>query len=419
MKILISHSRGNENTRNVVYGLYNANLLYSYIVSVAVYRCDWFYRFLHFKPFAIFLRRELPSYLKKRTTTFPYMELCCQISNKLRLKWLTKFESSLYSFYSVSQYIDKKSSRFLRKHSNEIDAVYCFEDEALNTFGEARALGKICIYDLPIGYWRSLHQLLGAEKDINPQWAVTMGGLNDSKTKLEKKDKELGLADYIFVASSFTKKSLSLFPGKLPSIYVVPYGFPPVNDNRSYPSLDKRKIKLLYVGSLTQRKGISYMFDAVKGLENDYELTIVGGGDLDECRVLKESLQHYHYFPSLPHDKILKLMSESDIFLFPSLFEGFGLVITEAMSQGTPVITTERTCGPDVITNGEDGWIVNAGDSMAIRRLLENLKDDKELIIQVGKNARERARRWPWNAYQEEMVKTINHAFKDYSAKWK
>lgn len=407
MKILISHSRGNENTRNVVYGLYNANLLYSYIVSVAVYRCDWFYRFLHFKPFAIFLRRELPSYLKKRTTTFPYMELCCQISNKLRLKWLTKFESSIFSFYKASQYIDKKTSTFLKRHSNEIDVVYCFENEAMNTFNVAKSLGKLCIYDLPIGYWRFLHQLLDAEKENNPQWAVTINALRDSKKKLEQKDNELEMADYIFVASSFTKKSLSLFPGKLPPIFVVPYGFPPVNDNRSYPSLDKRKIKLLYVGSLTQRKGISYMFDAVKGLENDYELTVVGGGDLDECRVLKESLQHYHYFPSLPHDKILKLMSESDIFLFPSLFEGFGLVITEAMSQGTPVITTDRTCGPDIITDGENGWIIEAASSDAIKDLLIRLKSNRNEIVRLGKNARETARTRPWKIYQEEMKQHV------------
>lgn len=403
MKILISHSRGNENTRNVVYGLYKSNLLFSYVVSVAVYRSDILYRFLHIKPFTIFLRRELPSFLRKKTITFPYKELCCQLSCRLRLKWLTQFESSFFSFYKVSQYIDKKASTVLKKHSSEIDAVYCFENEAVNTFIVAKALGKVCIYDLPIGYWRYLHQLLGAENEQNSQWVVTIDGLRDSEAKLKKKDKELELADYIFVASSFTQKSLSLFPGKLAPIYVIPYGFPPVNDDRTYPSFGKRKIQLLYVGSLTQRKGISYMFDALKGLEDDYELTVVGGGNLDECPILKESLQHHRYIPSLPHDKILELMSKSDIFLFPSLFEGFGLVITEAMSQGTPVITTDRTCGPDIITDGEDGWIIEAANSNAIRNLLVKLKSNKDDIIRAGINARETARKRPWDIYQDEM----------------
>ena len=51
-------------------------------------------------------------------------------------------------------------------------------------------------------------------------------------------------------------------------------------------------------------------------------------------------------------------MREHDVFVFPSLFEGFGLVITESMSQGTPVITTDRTAGPDLIKNDENGWLL-------------------------------------------------------------
>lgn len=47
----------------------------------------------------------------------------------------------------------------------------------------------------------------------------------------------------------------------------------------------------------------------------------------------------------MPHDQILNLMRTQDVFVFPSLFEGYGLVVAEAMSQGTPVITTSRTCG--------------------------------------------------------------------------
>ena len=50
-------------------------------------------------------------------------------------------------------------------------------------------------------------------------------------------------------------------------------------------------------------------------------------------------------------------MKEHDVLIFPSLFEGFGLVITEAMAQGTPVITTDRTAGPDVISDNENGCL--------------------------------------------------------------
>ena len=77
-------------------------------------------------------------------------------------------------------------------------------------------------------------------------------------------------------------------------------------------------------------------------------------------------------------------MREHDVFVFPSLFEGFGLVITEAMSQGVPVITTDRTAGPDLIQDGVDGWIVPAGSSIAIKEVLYKILENPELIKQFG-----------------------------------
>ena len=404
MKILISHTTGNENTRNVVYALMKSQFLHTFIVSIAVYKESLF----RYGIFRQFLKRKLPIQLRPFVVSFPFKELGRQICNKLNVKLLTKSESSFFSSYSESLYIDKKASLFLKKHAKEIDTVYCFEDIALQTFTIAREEKKYRIYDLPIGYWRAFRKMLADEKEKNPDWYVTLGGFNDSNEKVANKDKEIELANVIFVASTFTKKSLSFFPGQLPPIYVVPYGFPPINSERTYSLQEDRKIRLLYVGGLSQRKGISYMFKALEGLENFYELTVVGGGDTD-IPVLKTALSKHQYLPPMPHDKILELMSKSDILIFPSLFEGFGLVITEAMSQGTPVITTDRTCGPDIITNNEDGWIVKAADSTSIQNLLIKLKDDKEEIIRVGKNARETASKRPWEVYQQEMVNLIQN----------
>ena len=66
----------------------------------------------------------------------------------------------------------------------------------------------------------------------------------------------------------------------------------------------------------------------------------------------------HNYLGPMPHDKVLQEMRKADVFIFPSLFEGFGMVITEAMSQGTPVIATDRTCAVDLIKNGENGWVI-------------------------------------------------------------
>ena len=100
-------------------------------------------------------------------------------------------------------------------------------------------------------------------------------------------------------------------------------------------------------------------------------------------------------------------MQEHDVLLFPSLFEGFGLVITEAMSQGTPVITTDRTAGPDLIDHGENGWIVEAGSTLALKTCIEQLIEKPETIVKVGKAAIETARKRPWEVYGKELAEAI------------
>ena len=167
-------------------------------------------------------------------------------------------------------------------------------------------------------------------------------------------------------------------------------------------------LKVLYVGGLSQRKGISYLFEAVKGLEDKIELTVIGRGNIEGCKALKEALGHVNYIPSLPHDEVLKVMAANDVFVFPSLFEGFGLVITEAMSQGTPVITTDRTCGPDIMHNGKDGWIVEAGTSEPIRTILKDLISNPSQLISAGMAAKATAAKRPWSSYEKELANSVN-----------
>ena len=101
-------------------------------------------------------------------------------------------------------------------------------------------------------------------------------------------------------------------------------------------------------------------------------------------------------------------MREHDVFVFPSLFEGFGLVITEAMSQGVPVITTDRTAGPDIIKDGVDGWIVPAASSRAIKEVLIKILEAPEIVEKFGLAAQQKAQTRPWAVYGQEMADALS-----------
>jgi glycosyltransferase involved in cell wall biosynthesis len=404
--ILLSHPTGNTFVKGLLMGLHSNNLLHSFHTSVACFEGDFLDKLAILPPFKDFRRRMFSTEIRDKTVTYPYNELGRMFAQKFQINsWLTHEQGRFY-IDRVCRKFDWKIAKYIAR-CQDITAVYAYEDCAVESFKIAKSTGKICFYDLPIGYWRAMHRMLSEEKERNSDWAVTLGGFNDSMEKLQRKDKELALADVIYVASSFTKRTLEEYPGKLAPVQVIPYAFPVVNHDRRYTSAQNRKIKLLYVGGLSQRKGIAYMFEAVKGLEQWVKLTVVGQGNLSGCETLRKELTKHKYIPSLPHHEILQLMSEHDVLLFPSLFEGFGLVITEAMSQGTPVITTDRTCAPDIITHGQDSWLIESGSVSALRQQIESILLHPESLKTVGQAAIQTAQKRPWSKYGQEMADSI------------
>ena len=412
-KITIYHPFGNANTRAAVDGIFKQGILESFHTCIACFQGSFLYKLSYFSPLKDFRRRCFSLFLKDKTFTHPFKEIGRQLAPKIKLNSLTEHEKGAICVDNICHDLDHKVAKYVLRNKEKIGGVYAYEDCALETFSTAKINNIKCIYDLPIGYWRAMRSLLNEERTKNPEWSMTLGGFNDSEDKLTRKDAELKLANKIYVASSFTKKTLEMYPGKLADIEVIPYGFPQVNTQRIYDNIKNRKIRVLFVGGLSQRKGISYFFEALKGLEDKIETTVVGKGNLDVCPTLKEALSKVNYIPSLSHGEILQLMANNDLFVFPSLFEGFGLVITEAMSQGTPVITTDRTCGPDIMHDGVDGWIVKAGDSQPIRKLLMDFIADPSILLTAGKEAMHTASQRPWSVYEKELAKSVNEFLND------
>ena len=404
--VLVSHPTGNANVRAAVDGFRKAGLLESFHTTVACRDGGMLYR-LAAGPLRDFRRRAYGAEVYRYTYTYPWKELGRMAARRLGIQRWAAHETGCFCIDRVCRDLDERVARYVERNRADLDAVYAYEDCALETFREAHACGKACLYDLPIGHWRAMRELWDEESRRNPEWAMTLGGMEDSVEKLIRKDCELAEADRIYVASSFTKKTLEVYPGNLNDIEVIPYGFPPVNAVREYRSFDGRKIKVLFVGGLSQRKGISYLFDALKGFEGQMELTVVGRKPEVRCGALEAALAGIRHIPSLAHGDVLAVMAAHDVLVFPSLFEGFGLVVTEAMSQGTPVVTTERTCGPDIITSGKDGWIVPAGEAAPLKALLAEFAARPEMLAEAGREAMRTAARRPWACYERELSESV------------
>ena len=406
-KVIVSHPTGNANVSAVVSALREEDLL------AAFYTC------IHWRPEsltarlmpralrAVFERRariQLPSELIR---TRPARELARNLYLRAGKKHRIADALHPFSIDGVYRDLDRYVARSLGKYSN-VRAVYAYEDGALYQFRAARKSGLRCIYDLPIGYWRANKKISAEEAELQPEWKGTLTALTDDASKQACKDEELELADTVMVPSTFVKDTLDLYPGKK-EIVVNPFGVPAnISAPRQLTDPDK-PLRVLYVGSLSQRKGIAYLFEAIEKAGKAVTLTLVGR-KVGQSELLDRFCAKYRWLPSLPHDEVLAEMRNHDVFVFPSLFEGLALVQGEAISQGLPVITTPNSGGADILRDGIDGFIVPIRDPEAITARLIELYQDRMLLQQMSESARERAMQLDWRGYKNRITDVVRLA---------
>ena len=407
--VFVSHPTGNANVAAVVTALLDDRLLGGYATCV------------HWRPERVWaplvpagLRRTLErrarlSVPDELLFTRPGREMLRHLLPKVKLGKLTKGYGSPFGVDAVYQDLDRYAAwvmEWQRKKGIPLKAVYAYEDGALAQFEMAARLGLKRIYDLPIGYWRANRAISQEEVELQPEWRGTLNALADPEEKLARKDAEIAAADVIFVASSFTRSTLTQYGGKVPEVRVIQYGTPPPTTTPRNLTESRQPLRVLYVGSLTQRKGISYLFEGVEKLGAHACLTVIGR-KVGSSEALDAACNRHRWIESLPHAQILQEMRSHDVLVFPSLFEGFGLVIGEALSQGVPVITTAHTGGPDILREGVDGFIVPIRDAEAIAARLLQLHGDRKLLREMSENARARAAELAWKAYQDRTVALV------------
>lgn len=409
MSVIVSHPTGNANVRATLRGLCRANLLREFHTTLAVPRS------FGSSPFAILAggaelrRRCFPEVPWRRTKLHPWPEILRHIAPKLGLPSLTRHEEGFASVDAVYRHLDAAVARRIAEKPGLASCVYSYEDGALASFRAAKRQNIACFYELPIAHWRTLHSLLKEQSELWPQWRATLAGLDDSAAKRERKDEEILAADRIIVPSSFVKHSVTeFFPEKEGSIDVVPFGCPTPVVQQPPARAVGQPLRLFFAGQLTQRKGLAYLAAALDMLEVNWHLTIAGPRPLEKSSGLEKLLSHRQcsWLGRIPHQALLAEMARAHVFVFPSLVEGFALVIPEAMSAGLPVVTTPNS-GADIVTDEHDGFIVPIRDPHALADRITRLADDDTLRQQMSANALRTAAGSPWSVYEDRIASLV------------
>ena len=208
----------------------------------------------------------------------------------------------------------------------------------------------------------------------------------------------------VIAISSIAERELGRwYPVDEDALVHVPHGvdsdrFHP--DVRHHPAVSEDCFTLLHVGRLVSRKHVDLALEALAGLDrNDVELLIAGTGPhTDRLNARVEELgvaDQTSFLGYVPDDDLPSLYASSDVFLFLSRYEGFGLTFLESMAAGTPVIGTPVGGFPDVVTDGEEGVVVD-DDSEAVGSAIDRLAETPRRTSQMGEKARSVAEQRTW-----------------------
>lgn len=266
---------------------------------------------------------------------------------------------------------------------------------------------------------QSVRRILSDELAISP-WArdslMAEHELNLPQEDLNRLSRESCDAHFAVTPSTFAKQSLLEANVSSDRIAVVPYGI----DNaifapKKYSDHGNRPMRLIFVGSLVQRKGLGYLLAAMRRVRGQpIELVLVGRGARDDALLAQFSDVPFRLAWNISRSELVRELQAADVFILPSLAESFAHVILEAMAVGLPVVTTTNTAGPDLLEEGRTGFVGAIRDVDFVVEKIQWFLANRDALATMGRACQEEAARRTWPRFRAE----IRLAIEQFQRQW-
>lgn len=286
------------------------------------------------------------------------------------LDWITDF---VYSLSNI------KESNFL---------ILGFGNTAYRIFKKAKANRVKTIYFLNTNNETFKEKILLAES--------SKIGIKDfykfhkpSKIEKERLNKSIEMADYVGTISSFHKKTFVEEGFDESKIFV---NLPGVDTKIFSPkNITKNKFIVLTVSNDFINKGTRYLVDAYNSLELDNsELWILGSSEKRLAEKIVNLKKNNIFLNSVDEFKLPDFYNQARIFCLPTLNDSGPLVILQAMACALPIITTKYSIAPDLIKDGQEGFIIEPSDVKTISEKIKFLYDNPNIALRIGEKARKK-----------------------------
>lgn len=386
---LVSHPTGNNFVRSLLKELESQKKLIRFFTTIGVGRKARF-------PLNRLQERrgyEIPDCKISRNWKNEVQRLLRKGNQQSKRRWADRSYESL----------DEKVASKLTEHSASV--IHAYEDGAASSFQRAKELGIRRSYELPIAHWKTVRLLLSEEAERYPEWEPTLESTREPEEKLLRKEKELRLASSIICPSDFVRQSIPKEIRDKTPCKISPFGSPSSIQVDAKPKdLKRGPFKVLFVGSMSQRKGLADLFKAMRILKGEeVRLSILGQPSMP-MEFYRKQFSDFIYFPPTSNQEVTRIMQDHDALILPSIIEGRALVQQEALSCGLPIITTPNAGGGDLIEEGITGHLVPIRSPEIIAEKIISLADNKDCLNDLKIRCQQKAKTYTWQSYARKII---------------
>jgi glycosyltransferase involved in cell wall biosynthesis len=302
----------------------------------------------------------------------------------------------------------------------ESDIVYGYENACNATFRAAESRGLFRVYDAPAPEHRFSQAILDAEyncdKTLDTSYHRHIRKPHREQKRDGRRQSEYARADLIVTASSVTRDSFADYfrlrgrETEIAKLAIVPYGAPPPDPKgESGGSGNRGPVRLIWAGTFSVRKGARYLLEAWRRIAPSTSAAILDVyGTSTVPQILLAGLpDSIRFHGPVDRDELFRAYRAADLLVFPSLCDGFGMVVTESLSRGLPVLTTRRAGAADFIRHGENGFVIAPGDTSALATTLDYAIGRRSDLAPMRSAALNAAAVWQWSDYRRELVRIV------------
>ena len=336
--------------------------------------------------------KEVPEDLVR---VFPGVSIRNFLSQKL---FPHKLKSA--SFYYENEIGGHRLARLLiNKNFEDCDSLYVHPCVSTNAIIEASRRNMFIVYEA-ISHPQC--QNIDVEEHLKFNMNPPVSEI-DREFNLSLFLKETRHAHQILAASRYLASGLQAIGLPKEKIFILPYGLPK-NFFESPPSPIPGRV--LFVGNVNLLKGIPYLAEAariLKSKNSSIEVRVVGPLQLDINT--NPTFFGPNYIGQVPRGEVKREFLQADLFVFPTLSDGFGMVLIEALHADLPIIATSNCA--DVVEDGINGFIVPARDAEMLAHKILKIVENRGLRDLMSIESRKLATKFTQDIYRENLLKII------------